>query len=567
MLVYQYEKLYPEVEQVQLEQKASYWKGTFTARQNSRIILLTFTNNEQTDNNNDSGYVVWLYDEKGEKLKGSNAALAALYRGFGSSINVSMPNEKVLELFSKDIETYPELLDDYAHLYFLVLRRTQGDTFADSIKKIIDPLKQKTEPTAGDLSAILAGMMITEDEDIETYAGRLRTMEPADNMLLRYDLSMISKEQDFQKALDQFSAFYTKFPEYETSNSSLSSFLYRNLRTGNADEVIKFLQNTELFLEYWVYDSASSQLLDSAPDKALTISERGIAAISNEINNLQSKPSFLTSEQWKDALNTNLGYLMYNYARALEDLGRTEEAIDAYEEGMTLLKEEHTDMNQSYVDLLLQTGDYQKALEKIESFIRSGKSTAKMKENLEATWKNVNADNTESYEEYYSNLLENAEVNLREKLTGEMIDIKAPQFSLEDLQGNQVSLADFKGKTVILDFWATWCGPCRVSFPAMQKAVEKFENDESVKFLFVNTWESAEDKRQNAADFIDKNNYPFLVLLDTENTTVTSYGVKGIPTKYIIDGNGIIRFESVGYNGNPEQLLDELSMMIELTQQ
>lgn len=96
----------------------------------------------------------------------------------------------------------------------------------------------------------------------------------------------------------------------------------------------------------------------------------------------------------------------------------------------------------------------------------------------------------------------------------------------------------------------------------MQKAVLKFEKDNSVKFLFANTWERVENKKQNAVDFIQNNKYPFHVLLDDQNEVIGKYEVEGIPTKFIIDKNQNIRFKSVGYSGNEDELVEELSHMI-----
>ena len=88
--------------------------------------------------------------------------------------------------------------------------------------------------------------------------------------------------------------------------------------------------------------------------------------------------------------------------------------------------------------------------------------------------------------------------------------------------------------------------------------------DQNVAFLFINSWERVADTKKNASDFIKKNNYNFHVLLDDENKVIGDYDVSGIPTKFIIDKNGMIRFKSIGFEGSTEGLSDELSVMIEM---
>ena len=101
----------------------------------------------------------------------------------------------------------------------------------------------------------------------------------------------------------------------------------------------------------------------------------------------------------------------------------------------------------------------------------------------------------------------------------------------------------------------------------MQQAQTKFKDDPNVQFLFVDTWERVDDKAKAAGDFIQSKGYPFHVLLDLEDKVVASYGVSGIPTKFVVDKNGKIRFKSVGYSGSPEALVDEMTAMIELVKE
>jgi thiol-disulfide isomerase/thioredoxin len=159
---------------------------------------------------------------------------------------------------------------------------------------------------------------------------------------------------------------------------------------------------------------------------------------------------------------------------------------------------------------------------------------------------------------------------MRKEVERQIISKPAAMFTLKDLDGNTVSLADYKGKTVILDFWATWCGPCKRSFPAMKLAVNKYKDDPTVKFLFIHTWEKEENATSNAKKYIDGQEFPFKVLMDLKdpetglNKVVESYKVNAIPAKFVIDKYGNIRFELSGFSGGDDAAVEEITAMIEL---
>lgn len=183
-------------------------------------------------------------------------------------------------------------------------------------------------------------------------------------------------------------------------------------------------------------------------------------------------------------------------------------------------------------------------------------------------------DNSEEFETYLARLEQKATTKAREDLKKNMLSEKAEDFELTDLEGNTVKLSDMRGKTVILDFWATWCGPCKQSFPGMQKAVEEYSDNEDVEFLFVNTWENGDSRKRDVSEFIEENDYSFHVLMDEpvaegsrEFTTTSNFGINGIPTKIIVGPEGKVNFKKVGYSGNNEKMLKEIGLMIELTQE
>ena len=88
--------------------------------------------------------------------------------------------------------------------------------------------------------------------------------------------------------------------------------------------------------------------------------------------------------------------------------------------------------------------------------------------------------------------------------------------------------------------------------------------NKSVKFLFINSLERVENRKEIASTFMSQNNYSFQVLLDLEDKIVGAYGVEALPTKIIIDGKGRIRFKTVGFSGDTEKMVEELITKIEM---
>ena len=118
----------------------------------------------------------------------------------------------------------------------------------------------------------------------------------------------------------------------------------------------------------------------------------------------------------------------------------------------------------------------------------------------------------------------------------------APSFKLPDLNGDEISLEELRGKIVLLDFWASWCAPCRMTMPVVEGLSREYEND--MVLLAVNMGE-AKDSVEN---YVYNEGISARILLDEKRTVSAVYGIRAIPMNVIIDRSGVVRHVYTGYD-------------------
>ncbi|MFD2760265.1 redoxin domain-containing protein [Lentibacillus juripiscarius] len=148
-----------------------------------------------------------------------------------------------------------------------------------------------------------------------------------------------------------------------------------------------------------------------------------------------------------------------------------------------------------------------------------------------------------------------AEENGNANSFGLQVGKKAPDFELETLDGKQVALSDYRGQRVMLNFWATWCPPCRAEMPDMQK----FYENKDVEILAVNLT-SSESSRSDVPNFVDEFDLTFPILMDENNNAGTTYQIQPIPSSYMIDSEGRIQYKALGAM-NYERMVQEFEKM------
>ena len=122
------------------------------------------------------------------------------------------------------------------------------------------------------------------------------------------------------------------------------------------------------------------------------------------------------------------------------------------------------------------------------------------------------------------------------------VGLPAPDFTFPDLNGQKVSLADHRGRVVLVNIWATWCTPCREEMPSMQKLYERFKG-ENFEIFAVSIDSTG---RETVGPFMRKMNLTFPALLDTSANIMLLYGITGVPESFIIDKEGILVEKIIG---------------------
>lgn len=559
---------------IELKDSSAKWMGKLQIPDSVQAVSFHFKRGEKWESNDKKGYVVALEDEENQPVAGAHASMGFFYAFQGERYNIK--NDSAVAMISKQMESDEDFLNQNDARYGYLLNNEDSEKGQKFTESRIAYYESKDSLLAEDYSKLATFYRMHNERSKSDSITQLGIKNFPKSDLAKSDYQdKFYKTKGIANREKILAEFNEKVGEKDRTYEFMTYYLARDYAADkNYEKFYSYADSIEnRQLRASLYNAVAWDLVtqDKDLEQAAEISEKSVALLKKVKDDPKEKSESYTKSQFEDDLDYNTRMFQDTHAFAEFKLGNKEKALEIMEEAYT--DQISGEMTERYIQFLIANENYEKAQEKAEEILAQNRGTEKIKEYLKESY--IQNEGSEAdFDTYLAGIEDRANENAKEELVDQMLDEEAPAFTMKDLEGNEITLADLKGKTVILDFWATWCGPCKRSFPGMKMAVEQYGNDENVEFLFVDTFEDMPDRKDKLSDFITENDYPFHVVIDQKTSetsnkykTASDYAITGIPTKVIIGPDGKMKFKLVGYNGNNDQLLQEIGMMIELLEE
>jgi thiol-disulfide isomerase/thioredoxin len=559
-------------------------KGTYKLPENCAFVALLFYTGENgnvtaSDNNNDYGYVATTVSKDGKHVPGGQLAWGIFRKpSFGKAPHYfdkfEISNDALEMWVRKEMKDYLPNMPKYFDSYLAMLKLQTGDEYPEKAVRSMERLSRDPNLTE-------ENYMIFR----EVYRSQFKDEHKADSIknvilekfphgqtarLARYTEAYIMPLDE--KKLTALENFLHDFPVKDADGKQ--AFIYYNVYRELAAAYFASNQNDKLFaiipdMNFATLNEDYRSSIDHIfvmnrlpVERLYPVSKVLIDAMIKKRHDLSYEEDVrYTPMQADEVARAQMDYKLSIHIRLLTKMGKYTEALPYLD--LLTEKSKYADaaLNEARITILQNTGGEKMILPVLEMGIRSDAATPAMISKL----KELHGDSTGFYA-YMESLKAVDDVKrTKEELKAKLINEKYTAFKLEDMNGKTVSSADWKDKIVVIDFWATWCFPCKMAFPGMQLAVDKYGKDPSVGFYFIATMEKSKTYKEDIKKYISTSGFRFQVLYDDHvfKSLTPFFHSSAIPRKIIVK-NGYIRYTSEGYEGSPSKLADEISYVIEI---
>ncbi len=608
-VLYIYRNYYWQATDVELRQVEGKWAGTFDVPADAALLNAKFCAGGKTDWGWPATFATFVLDKNRRNKEGARTAWALL-RTSGSPLTLPgmcedstaapIAGDVQLMWFNNEFQQFPHAQPHVFGQLVATLGRVKPGEKNDQLRSNIDRfLKDKTlrltDQQWADIydaarltlsDSALAGRVLRREQKefphgilsrdiellrIQNLFGSVKTRQPDDP-------TAAQAQREFAKFLKRYPT--GRFLDAHTQTADLfysklfrSAIYDRIMRAddyGNLRRYIHDIPYEELTTTHWHIVEVCLNNGQVSAEKLLPHSQLITDEMLTRPQNSHAMQLY-SPEEWKTERIRRNHMALYAHARVLSAAGRYDEAMRYMEMTAPRYATRTAEYDNTYVHLLLHTGREAEAAPYIERCVPNDAVTQEMLDILRRDY--LARDPQGDFDTYVASL-KNADKTARARAAAvaEMTDKPIALCRLDRMGGGTVDLAQRKGKIMFLDFWATWCAPCKASMPGGKMAADRWKDDPGVEFYFIDTEETDADYRQKAEAFIKSKGYDFTVLFDEGQPgaqdklykqVCAALHTSGIPLKLIIDGNGRLRWMKCGYNGSPTGMADEIGYVIE----
>ncbi len=580
-----------EIEDLKMKKNGAVWNVEYTVPKNGAFIAFKFYGNTEnglvTDTNQDKGYMLVVFKEPKVKMPGADLAWATFrnkdFNGqFGDYFKEFTISGDATEYWlKKEVNDHGDRFPEFFETYFKVLKVQKPEKFDEIGHRLLADFTKKIKDMPEEVYLKVHNIYKFDLND-NTKADSLEIV-----IQKQFPKGAFARFKAYQKIMPTadvvernkvIKQFLIDFP-YSQEVPSSQNYLYDNIVKmqfanyfnskdyKNILELIPTMNFANLNDAYHQNISKALYMKSVEPAEIETIAVPMIKLMQQKLNDMSYMQGLYWSpNQATENAKTQLNNELVIQIRMYDMLKKYKEVVETFALLPFEKQYEKAGINEIHVRAL-------EALNKpIIEVLKNAARTNTLTEGLTAKLKEDFLKGTKK-ESDFSTYLEQLKNEGRTKEVITLMDpVAAPSIKVQSATGKIKELDLNNGKIIVIDFWATWCGPCKKAFPAMQQLVNNYGEDKNVEFYFISTQENNQNYKKEAVAYLKGKKLKLETYFDlvkksggTNNESFSKYASifksSGIPRKVVIK-NGQIRFTSEGYSGNPGQLVDELTEVI-----